>query len=378
MNINYKNIFKKFFKDEEITAYIELPFWIRIPGDFCLKYDDGHELIVRNNFYKLWINEIRFDYETLLYMGTKEVFYENTQDSSIEKIKDRIIKKEIPALWQRCRTVIEIKWRDKNFAKALKNKSEFRIKNFIFQILIPHINEFIEQYRMLTFDQMVYKINPWDIPMVFFKVNNELAYGISTFDYLSWNEIPLIARYDKPNTLEPFYLISEPEKVWKNYESFQRRYSYEIELLDAYNFKIRGDYESAIRRAVTAFEILLDKKIKDALIKKGKTEQESEKEIEQNYEWQKKKKLFYEATGKKLDDILSKDLLTIIEEARRLRHEIVHKGRKITPSERGRVRFFIDHLRFAINSLEEDQRYSSDRDNLLIKSNLEFVDFLDL
>ena len=231
---------------------------------------------------------------------------------------------------------------------------------------------------MLTLDQMVYKISPWDVPMVFFKVNNEPAYGINTFDYLSWNEIPLIVKYDKQNTSEPFYLISEPEKVWRNYESFQRRYSYEMELLDAYNFKIRGDYESAIRRAVTAFEILLDKKIRDALIKKGKTEQEAEKEIEKNYAWQKKKELFYKVTGKKLDDILSEDLLTIIEEARKLRHEIVHKGRKILFSERGKIRFFIDHLRFAINSLEEDQRYSFDRDNLLMKSNLEFVDFLDL
>jgi len=283
------------------------------------------------------------------------------------------------SLWQKCRTVMEVSFQDKNksLIKLLKDENKFKLKNFIFQTLLPHINEFIEKYRMVTFDQMVYKISQWDIPMVFFKINNEPAYSINTYDYLSWNEIPMVGEYGKPNTLKPFYLISEPEKVWKDYESFQNHLPYEMELLDAYNFKIRGDYESAIRRAVTAFEILLDRKIRDELIGKGKSEQEAEEEIEKNYHWSKKKELFDKVKSRKLEDVLSNDLLKIVEDARKLRHEIVHKGKKVLPSERGKARFFIDHLRFAINSLETNQKYSLERDKLLIKSNIEFVDFLD-
>lgn len=367
---------KNLLRKNVITAYIELPFWLRIADNFEVGYDDGHKLIVRNNFWKLWIYEIRNDYKTLLYIGPKDFFYRD--NSKLQKqIKEKIIKKEIPALWQRCRTVIEVKWRDKNFAETLKRENKFWIKKYIFQILFPHLNEFIEKYRMLTFDQMVYKISPWDIPVVFFKINNEPAYSINTYDYLSWNEIPMVGEYGKPNTLKPFYLISEPEKTWKNYDNFQKRFSYEMELLDAYNYKIRGDYESAIRRAVTAFEILLDKKIKEALMRKGVPEKEAEDEIENNYLWRNKKKLFYDATGKKLEDVLSNELTNIVEEARTLRHKIVHEGKKILPSERGKVRFFLDHLRFAINSLEENPDYSLKRDKMLLKSNLELVDFLD-
>jgi len=368
---------KSLFKRKPlVTAYVELPFWIRVTDNFGLVYEDGHELIIRNNFWKLWIYEIRNDYQTLLYIGPKEFFYKDNSEPQ-KQIKEKIINKAIPALWQRCRTVVEIKWRDKNFAESLRKGNKFRIKKYIFQVLLPHIDGFIEKYRMLTFDQMVYRISQWDIPMVFFKINNEPAYSINTYDYLCWNEIPMVGEYGKPDTLRPFYLIPEPEKSWKNYNNFPNRFPYEMELLNAYNFKVRGNYEDALRRAVTAFEILLDKKIRDVFMKEGKTEEEAEEEIEKNYKWSFKKQLFYKKTGKKLEEILSRELLEIIEKARKFRHEIVHKGRKVLPSERGKVRFFIDHIRFAINSLEENQKYSLDRDKLLLKSNIELVDFLD-
>jgi len=371
-------LFKKLIKKEKdlIIAYIELPFWIRIADNFGLIYDDGHELIVRNNFWKLWIYEIRNDFKTLLYIGQKDSFYKDKTETG-KQVREKVIKREIPALWQHCRTVLEIKWEDENFIEDLRKENKFKIKKYIFQILLPHINEFIEKYRMLSFDQMVYRVSQWDIPFVFFKINNKPAYSINTYDYLSRNEMPMVGEYGKPETLKPFYLIPEPEKNWKNYDNFPNRLPYEMELLDAYNYKIRGDYESAIRRAVTSFEILLDKKIKDALIAKGNTEEDAEKEIGNNYKWSKKKALFYRAVKKHLEDILSEDLVKIIEEARKLRHEIVHKGKKISPPERGKARFFLDHLRFAINSLEEKQGYSLERDKLLLKSNIEFVDFLD-
>jgi hypothetical protein len=370
-------VLKNLFMKGLITAYLELPFWIRITDNFGLVYDEGHELIVRNNFWKMWIYEIRNDCKTLLYIGPREFFYKDNLESLSKELKERIQKREIPALWQRCRTVIEIKWRDKNFSEELRKGNNFKIKKYIFQVLLPHVNEFIERYRMLTFDQMVYRISQWDVPTVFFKINNEPAYSINTYDYLSWNQIPMVGEYGKPNTLKLFYLISEPEKIWKNYEKFPYWAPYERELLDAYNSKIRGDYETAIRRAVTAFEILLDKKIKDSLLKKGKTETEAEEEIEKNYIWPRKKELFYRTIGKRLEDILSPDLLKIVEDARKIRHEIVHKGKKILPSERGKARYFLDHLRFAINLLEENQEHSLKRDKLLLRSNIESVDFLD-
>ena len=348
-----------------------------MPDNFCIGYDDGHELIIRNNFWKLWIYEIRYDYKTLLYLGPKEVFYKDISSPLAKKIT----QKEIPSLWQRCRTIIELQTRDKDgrLTKSIKESEErnFNLRRFVFQILIPHINEFIEKYRMIAYDQMVYKISPWDIPMVFLKINNQPAYSANTYDYLSWNGIPLVGKYGEPDSLQPFFLISEPEKAWKDYKSFKNRFPYEMELLDAYNFKNRGDYESAIRRAVTAFEILLDKKIKDELIKKGKPEKEVEEEIDKTITWRGGKELFYKATSKKLEDILTVDLLKIIEGARKLRHEVVHKGKKILPSERGKTRFFIDHIRFAINSLEENSEYALERDKLLLKSKIEFVDFLD-
>jgi len=359
-----------------IVFSTELPFWVRIADNFSLLYDDDHKLIIRNSFWKLWIKEIRFDLKTLLYMGERENFYKNSREE-FKEIKKKIIENKIPYIWQRCRTVIEIIFFNKNLEKAIKEKNYYLLKNFVFQHLFPHINDFVEQYRMVSFDQMVYKISPWDIPFVSFKINEEPAYTIVTYDYLSWNKIPMIGEYGKPDTFKPFYLIPEPEKIWNNYNSFPTRHLYEIELLNAYNFKIRGDYESAIIRAVTAFEILLDSKIKNFLIKMGKTEEEAEKEIENNYIWRLKKELFYKTVGKRLEDVLSIELLKIVEDARKLRHDIVHKGRKILPSEHGMVRFFLDHLRFAINSLEDNSEYSVNRDKLLLQSNIEFVDFLD-
>lgn len=373
--MDFLNKFLKRKKDL-ITVYMGLPFWLRIADNFRLVYDDGHKLIVRNNFWKLWIYEIRNDYRTLLYIGSKEFFYKDNSKEG-KQIKEKIIKKKIPALWQRCKTVIEIRWQDKSFAEGLKKRNKLGIKKYIFQILLPHVDDFIEKYRMLTFDQMVYRISQWDIPMIFFRINEESVYSINTYDYLSWHEIPLVGEYGKPDTFKPFYLISEPEKNWKHCDNFPNRFSYEMELLDAYNFKIRGNYEDALRKAVTAFEVLLDKKIRDALIKKGKTEEEADEEIEKNYLWSRKKALFSKIVGKKLEDIISNELLDVIEKARNLRHKIVHKGRKILPSERGEVRFFLDHLRFAINSLEENSDYSLKRDKLLLQSNLELVDFLD-
>lgn len=363
-----------FAKKKLITCYLELPFWLRISDNFGLIYDDGHELIIRNNFWKLWIYEIRKDLQTLLYMGSKENFY---QDITINDVRNKIIQKEIPALWERCRTVIEIRWKDNNFANSLANKENLKIKRYVLQILLPHVDDFIEQYRMKTFDQMVYRISAWDISFVSFKIDNNPAYIITTYDYLSWNEIPSVIKIENGLISKPFLLIDKPSEVWSNYKNFIPRFPYEMELLEAYNYKIRGDYESAIRKAVTAFEILLDKKILDCLIQKGFSEEEAQNEIEKNYRWSDKKELYNKAADKKIEDVLSKEFLKVIEEARMLRHKIVHQGFRVSPSDRGKVRFFIDHLRFAINSLEENKSYSSERDNLLMLSNLELLDFID-
>ena len=359
-----------------VTIYIELPFWVRVLDNFCVGYDDGHELTVRNNFWKLWIYEVRFDYQSLLYIGPKEFFYKDNSEKS-KQIREKFLKREIPFLWQKCRTVVEINFRDKNFIQLLKEKNKFKIKKFIFQTLLPHINDFIERYRMITFDQMVYKIAPWDVPMVFFQINNEHVYQINTYDYLLWNEIPMISEYGKPKTLQPFYLIDNPEMVWTNYQSVGKWFPYEMELLDAYNFKNRGDYESAIRRAVTAIEISLDMKIKNGLMDRGMLETAADVKITNTVSWKEKKKLFKKATSKRIEDIIGDNLLGVIENARQLRHDVVHKGRIIKPSERGQVRCFIDHIRFAINSIEDNPEYAKKRDMLLLKSKIEFVDFLD-
>lgn len=349
-----------------ITIFAELPFWLRTEGALIDRGSkDNHAVVItiRNNFCRLWANYITKNFSTVIYFGNYE---------KAKKSKDGIADANKIILEERCRTVLELEINKINSPVMLGKANKYQYRNFIFQFVIPHINNFIKHYRAVSFDQMVYEISGWDISFFLFKIN-DTPFIISPYDYLTWNSLPII---DDGKEIKIFYLIENFSEAFWARKKIGGLQPHELELLDAYNFKNRGDYKSALRRAVTAFEIMIDNLIINTLIGAGVNRKEAEDNVYyKNVNWKDKKTLFEKTLGFTLESRIP--FLSVVEKAKNKRNDIVHRGKAINNTEHGQIRMFIDHIRFALNLLENNEDYVRHRDELLLRSNLEQADFLD-
>lgn len=353
-----------------VKIYVELPFWIRTPDDFQCSMPNIHDkpftISINNNFHRLWVSEIRKDYQTNVFIGIKEYFDEKSVP--------------VKSLWEKCRTVISFNLFEKEeckLTKAIRGKNEMELKSILQTEMMPLINDLIiSKYRAITYDQSVYELNSWDLPVWHLQVDDENFLNVILVDYLSFNEIPYRWEFGKPETARPYYLSEDPKNDFNNpVISFFK--PYELELLDAYNLKLRGNYKDALRRMVSSFEILLDQIIIDQMIKQGMNENEARNEVSNVIAWKKKKQLYKDVFKKELRDHLKDNLLEIVEEARGKRHKIVHQGLQIKPSEKGHIRYLIDHIRFATCVLDPEKDRVQRRENFLLTSNHESFEFFD-
>ena len=353
-----------------IKIYVELPFWSRVPDDFVCSLPEVHdkpfELTIYNDFYRFWVSEIRKDYQTNIFIGDKSIF--NT---------DKLHNK---GLWEKCRTVVAFtlfETEQCGWTKAIRNKEDLVLKGYIQRELIPMINTLlIERYRAVTYDQSVYELNSWDLPVWHLQVGDERFYNFILCRYLSFDNIPHISEYGKPETLRPWHLSEKPYEDFNN-PDISLFLPYEKEMLDAYNLKLRGNYKDALRRIVSAFEILFDQIIIDEKVRQGESEETATNSVYGTIAWWKKKELYELVFNKKLTDTLETSLLSVYEEARNVRNNIVHQGLVIKPEEKGTMRYLIDHTRFAINAIDPNSERTTRRDILMVKTNNEDYEFFD-
>jgi hypothetical protein len=222
----------------------------------------------------------------------------------------------------------------------------------------------IQRYRLKTYDYFPYEVSAWDVPIWYLKVAGMGARAV-LLPYKSWDTKPVViedgdAPGDPPK-LRPFEWATTNEL--SEASSFEATPG-EFDLLDARSLMERGDYTGAVRRTVTALEAILASALLTELEKRYDSTEAADRlrRTDNNYpgrlaQWRKLAKP--SITQKEFDRF---------EATRQIRHDIVHRARRLTHDDRGLAQFAVDNGRWLFNKIEAKPDRAKLRDYGVLKS----------
>jgi hypothetical protein len=201
---------------------------------------------------------------------------------------------------------------------------------------IPFVNSVINAYRRATGDPFAVEVTEWDVPTWFLSVGGR-AFAIPLVPYAAMDRFPTVERANA-TAAEPVHLSTEAE-VQSALGSGE--FPGEIDLLDAWALYFRGRFADAVRSLMTAIEVALEFKLREALSSKGLPEQEVERRLSKTFNDFDARLTDYSRTMRRrvpgpivsalpwLNGVrLKRELMG----ARRLRHKVVHEGLQLDPS----------------------------------------------
>jgi hypothetical protein len=259
----------------------------------------------------------------------------------------------VGVLWRKCKTSLKITTRCNEDVWNKAHVDDEGVKRSVrlyleelCQAHMPVVNRLIQVYRLATYDYFAFEVAPWDVPCW----NIERA-GSSKrcilVPYRDWDHRPM--EISSPDSLPKFHQLIEGEQLRKHF--IVEATPGELELLDALNLIERGDYSSAVRRVTTAIEVVVEAVLAQALIDvEGKDA--AAKFIKNTRNFSKRVAKYELLSGRTLPDASR----ATMEATRKLRHQIVHKGYRITSAERGRASKSVDTGRWTFNWFENDEK----------------------
>jgi hypothetical protein len=138
----------------------------------------------------------------------------------------------------------------------------------------------------------------------------------------------------------------------------------EVDLLDAWSLYYRGRQSDAIRSLITSLEVLLEAKLSEYLSKVGLTEAEVESRLDETWNNFQTRLTEYTRISKRR---LPGPILSVIpyingvrlweelEQARKLRHKIVHEGERISYPFQGQMQRVMETMTWLFNWLAESR-----------------------
>jgi hypothetical protein len=229
---------------------------------------------------------------------------------------------------------------------------------------LPVVNELIQRYRLITYDYFAYEVSPWDVPIWRLKYR-DVGYNAVLVPYKSWDGVPVTIERGKAADDRPIVRKLEwPTPAELTNASSDQATPGEFDLLDARSLMERGDYTSAVRRAVTAIEAVLAWALLCELEKRHPPEEAARilRRTDNNFP----ARLAY--WRNLASPNISQGEFDEFEQTRRIRHEIVHKSRRLTQDDRGRAQRAVDTGRWLYNKIEAKPHRARVRDYGSIKS----------
>jgi hypothetical protein len=337
-----------------VKLHVELPYWLMVPD--CIQHVEvnGHKfhVAIRDNYIELYFNAVGDSKSTCLYLGPPR-----RPRRDVEKA---IKKSKVPIISRKCKTVLLIDSecnRDVLVASRgkgrRKNPANLYLRSFC-EAHLDIVNRLVQQYRLSTYDYFAYELSPWDIP-TWFVVSGTDFVRIVLQDYAAWDEKPMIVDNVSGGKKERYKLIdpSDLQAALAIQPS-----AGEFELLDALNFMERGDYSDAVRRITTAIEAQTEYALRQELLKKLPLPDVEQTLEDTKTNFPKRFELYQNSSGRKLNDALTKELDT----TRKLRHSIVHSGKRIAFNERGQAQKSVDTGRWIFNWIENEPARSDLRE----------------
>jgi hypothetical protein len=355
---------------ERVSLHVELPFWLMMP----------------EGTVKITWSEVDFDISVL--QMQMEVFNSFFTDSRSTRIAEdplrpeffmypdhliRFAKKRRHLLFPRmCKTVLALdamahpdafKEPTDTDRPAVARQHELYWQSLC-EAHIPVVNELIQRYRYTSYDYFPYEVSAWDVP-VWTLIFQERQCRAVLIPYRDWDQRPFIVEVRSAPEVEP----TRSQFSWTDASSLQDVKSSdaspgEYDLLDARSLMERGDYTGAIRRTVTAMEALVGWKLRIELEKRYPETEVDSKLYESRNDYPGRYKQWKKLSG----SAILAGLERTFEDTRQLRHEIVHRGRRLTFSDRHQAQFAVDSGRWLYNSIEALPTRTSSRESGALKS----------
>jgi hypothetical protein len=341
---------------EAIPLYVELPFWLMMPhGDLDVVWSGTS---FRVNVMRSWMEVFAVEFldsrKTLLRHGPWAK-WEPPADVAAE-----LDKNGVPLISRPCKTVVRLNTRAHlgAFRQVDPETEPPRIDGeqraywaSLCEAHIPVLNELIRRYRLETYDYFAYEVSAWDVP-VWFLGYGELARRAVLLPYKEWDSKPAVIRDgekpEDPPISDTFQFATVDDLAAISSEDATPG---EFDLLDARNLMERGDYTGAVRRTVTAIEAVTEWVLRRELEKKHTIAEvearlnKSENDFPGRFrQWRKLAK-----------PNLSDSQVALFEQTRKIRHQIVHSGLRLTHEDRGEAQKCVDTGRWLYNRIEQKQ-----------------------
>lgn len=338
---------------KNIVLRVELPFWLML--DDCVVDVDFEEHVFRvcieQRTWELYVGVVTDSKVTSYYQGP----WRQPKDYD-DALKDFMAANPTATIsWRKCKTVLIIESRcnsqvfnvlEKKSTNSTVRSRTKRIAKIYLQTLchahIPLVNKMIRSYRLQTYDYHPFEVANWDVPIWHMQAEKTKVRCVLV-PYKDWDERPRVLPVKGEEKIMSYMTPDEMRQGLALNPS-----PGELELMDALNLMERGDYSGAIRRVTTAIEVILEAVVFNE-IKKSHGLQAAERFVNSTRSKFDVRLAHYQTlTGRVLTKHDKKNLAL----TRKLRHQIVHEGYRLTLNEIGPTQRAVDTGRWLFNFLE--------------------------
>lgn len=337
-----------------VHLVVELPFFLMME---TTKLDIQHlgtsfELLVSDKDVEVFVNEFHDSRANCGYQGSEPLKFETRAD--VQNFDFTFLRRK-----QRTTVYFGSACLDDVLASAngldVKAREAQIYLASLCEAHLPVLNELLRRYRLMTYDYFVYEVSPWDVPVWHVRGGQSGHISVPLFYYASLEGRPWIY----PNVFES---NSPDDDKLRAYQlalttgsalaatSSAVAVPGEDDLLDARNLMERGDYNGAVRRATTAIEALVEHVLRLELLKCFDESTADEKLRKSQTDFPGRLRQWQKLSGVALPPAILKS----VDRTRSLRHEIVHRGRRLSFEERGFAQQCVDTGRWAFNHIERN------------------------
>lgn len=350
----------------DVYLTVELPFFVFVPwGDVAIEHG-GVSTVVRlcPPYYEEFGVKVTDSRQSRSYIGPRS----SEPRRRSPEVQRFIDENGVPLMERDCKTVLRISAKCHEYFLARTEYTLPRQKVEVGAYLaslaeghLPLVNELIQRYRLATYDYFAYELSPWDVPVwtvIGAQYGGRLAHLVP---YSLFDTPPVIAGPDGQ-----YQAISYAERDALSESASKQAGPGEFELLDARSCMERGDYTGAVRRTVTAIEVLVRAlRLEQLRVDHAGDEAAALRELRAtNTNFPKRFKDWSGAANKTLSERRSADL----KEIRKWRHGIVHAGDRVNFDEVNRAQRLVDSGRWLFDYIEDRPERAQLRDTDVRKS----------
>jgi hypothetical protein len=354
----------------ETYLYVELPFWLMTPaGHVDIAWSGAtFRVEISPPWMEVFVGQFMDSRASCIYQGPQQAG--GYQPS--EEVRAALAERPASVMERHCKSVLRLKTRahtdafrplgDTDPPRAHREHDTYLAS--LCEAHLPVVNELIRRYRLVTYDYFASEVSPWDVPIWYVRHGDHGEVAV-IHPYRQFDVKPVISedagQPGDPPTVREFEWCSRGELEAMSTADATPG---EFDLLDARSLMERGDFTGALRRSVSAIEAIAEWALRNELRKRFDPAEAEERLRKTDLDVPGRLRQWRKLSKAPVSDTE----LAEFETTRDIRHDIVHRARRLTIEDRGRAERAIDTTRWLYNKIEERPERARLRDHGVLKS----------